>query len=189
MRRLGQNSNRGSLCLVTGETGRLRGPIREQRDGSGEGEQRLREWFWPIALIIICLAGWILFSHLISYMSGWRRLATTYRATQPFSGTWMRPWAASMGWGVNYNGLINVGTDSAGIHLSIFFLFRAGHPPLLIPFGDVSAMGMRTWRTFWFSMAKLEFRRCPSAYLLIPLKAAEKLSQFGGFPFQIEKSG
>ncbi len=91
-----------------------------------------------------------------------------------------------MRWGVNYNGLINIAADTAGIHLSIFFIFRAGHPPLFIPFSEISAAAMT--RRLWFSMIKLEFARCPSAYLLIPLKTADVLSQASGSQFQIEKS-
>jgi len=120
-------------------------------------------------------------------MSGWHKLAEVYRATQPFSGTWMRPWAASMGWGVNYNGLINIGADTSGIYISIFFLFRPGHPPLFIPLGEISATGARTWRTMWLSMARLQFGKFPSAYLLIPMKTAEALSQASGLQFRIEK--
>jgi hypothetical protein len=94
-----------------------------------------------------------------------------------------------MGWGVNYNGLISIGTDSSGIYLSVFFIFRAGHPPLFIPFEDISGAGKRTWRTMWLNMARLEFAKCPSTYLLIPMKTAEHLSQASGLQLQTSKEG
>ena len=149
----------------------------------------MSELFWPIAIILVCVIGWIAFSHLISYLSGWRKLAETYPATQPFIGEWIRPWAVSMGWGVNYNGLISIGTDSAGIYLSVFFIFRPGHPPLFIPFEEISGTGKRAWRTMWLNMAKLQFAGCPSTYLLIPMKTARHLSQASGLQFRFEESG
>ena len=146
------------------------------------------DWFWPTAIIPLCVIGWIVFSYLLASMSGWRKLAEIYPATQPFSGRWMRPWAASMGWGVNYNGLLNIGPDAAGIHISIFFLFRPGHPPLFIPFEEITATEARIWRTKWLSMARLQFARPSSAYLLIPMKTAEALSQASGLQLRIEQA-
>jgi hypothetical protein len=146
----------------------------------------LSDWFWPIAIIPLCIAGWIVFSHIISYMSGWRSLTEIYRATQPFSGERIRPWAASMRWGVNYNGLVSIGADSSGIHLSVSFVFRPGHPPLFIPCGEILAISQRA---MWFNMVKIQFEKCPSTYFLIPMNVAENLSQASGFQFQIEKSG
>jgi len=90
-----------------------------------------------------------------------------------------------MRWGVNYNGLLALGADSQGMHVSVFFLFRVGHPPLFIPWSDISATSMRSW---WFRMVRLEFEKYPSAYLLIPLKMAESLSHASGLQFQIEQS-
>jgi hypothetical protein len=146
------------------------------------------EWLRPITVVVICVAGWIAFSHLLSRMSGWREMAVSYEAQRPFSGTWIRPWAASMRHGVNYNGLLSIGAESTGIYLSVFFVFRAGHPPLFIPFEEISASGKRTWRTMWLNMAQLQFAQCPSAYLLIPMKTVESLSQASGFQFRVEES-
>ena len=137
-------------------------------------------------LLPVCVAGWGGFSYLISFMSGWRNLAQVYRANQPLLGGRWRPWAASMRWGVNYNGLLAVGADSQGMHVSVFFLFRIGHPPLFIPWTDVSAT---PGRIRWFKMVRLQFEKYPSTYLLIPLKMAEKLSQAGGLQLQVEQAG
>jgi hypothetical protein len=146
----------------------------------------LSDWFWASVLLPLCLAGWIAFSYLLSYLSGWRGLAAVYQARQPFLGKCLRPWAASMRWGVNYNGLLAIGVDSLGIHLSVFFLFRAGHPPLFIPFGEISTTLERAW---WFETVKMRFENYPSTYLLVPLSVAEKLSEASGLQFQVEKAG
>jgi len=143
----------------------------------------LSEWIWPVTVLALCIAGWTGFSYLISYMSGWRYLARVYRASQPFLGGRWRPWAASMRWGVNYNGLLALGADSQGMHMSVFFLFRIGHPPLFIPWPDISASPLRSW---WFRMARLEFEKYRSTYLLIPQKMAERLSHASGLQVQLE---
>ena len=145
----------------------------------------MSEWYGPAIVLALCVAGWAGFSHLVSYMSGWRYLAEVYRAGQPHMGERLRPWAASMRWKVNYNGLLILGADSQGLHVSVFFLFRIGHSPLFIPWTDISATPMRMW---WFKMAKLEFDKYPSTYLLIPLKIADKLSQASGLQFQAREA-
>ena len=146
----------------------------------------MSEWFWPGVLLAVFIAGWAGFSYLISYMSGWRYLAQAYRTRQPFLGGRLRPWAASMRWGVNYNGLLALGADSQGMHVSVFFVFRIAHPPLFIPWTEISATPMRTW---WFKMVRMEFEKYPSTYLLIPLKLVERLSQASGLQFQVEQPG
>lgn len=158
-------------------------------DGSGSKaaagrNSDLSDLYWQLLIIPLCVAGWIVFSYLLSYLSGWRFLAQAYRATQPFSGRVVRPWAASMRWGVNYNGLIAIGMNSMGIHLSAFFLFRVGHPPIFIPWSEISASRQRRW---WFKLIRLQFERYPSTYLLIPLNVAEKLSRESGGQFPLEE--
>ncbi len=113
-------------------------------------------------------------------------MARFYLASQPPSGELIHPWAASMRWGVNYNGLITIGVNSLGVYLSVFFLFRPGHPPLFIPFGEIAATRENTR---WFKLVRLRFEKYPATYLLIPYKKAEQLSRLSGFQLQIEEGG
>jgi len=131
----------------------------------------------PLIFIVLLITGWIIFSFLVSYMSGWRQLAKAYRANQPFSGNRFRPWAASMRWGVNYNGLITLCANPHGLFISTSFLFRAGHPPLFVPWADISTSTERTW---WIKLMKLTFARYDSTFLVVPYKVGEKLYRESG---------
>jgi hypothetical protein len=146
--------------------------------------QYVEELAAPMISLILLIAGWILFAIPVSYMSGWHHLAKVYRASQPQSGERFRPWAASMRWNVNYNGMLSVAAGPQGLYLSMIFLFRPGHPPLFIPWADISATVERRW---WFTLAKLRFKGYDSTFLLIPLKLAQKLSTASGFQFQVEQ--
>ena len=54
----------------------------------------------------------------------------------PTGGSTYRMQGARVG-GVNYNGCLTVNISPAGIYLAPFFLFRLGHPPILIPFSAI----------------------------------------------------
>ena len=109
-----------------------------------------------------------------------------------------------MRWGVNYSNLIALGANSLGIYLSVSWLLRAGHPSLFIPLEEISVIpvdsfdvlrasqppsvrlgvifGKREKRS-WFNYVKLQFDKCPTIHLLIPINVAEKLSQASAFRF------
>ena len=76
-----------------------------------------------------------------------------------------------MRWGTNYGNCLTVGAGYQGLYLSVLFLFRSGHPPLLIPWSDIS---VRTEKGRWFSWTEFRFSRAPS----IPLRVSERLGQW-----------
>ena len=80
---------------------------------------------------------WIGVTVLIARLSGWATLADVYRFSEHFNGYRWRFQRAQMRWGMSYNGL-TVGMNEKGLYLSVFFLFRMGHPPLFIPWRDIS---------------------------------------------------
>lgn len=48
-----------------------------------------------------------------------------------------------MRWGANYNNCLTIGGDPAGLYLSPLFFFRIGHPPLFVPWTEISLRGRR----------------------------------------------
>ena len=146
--------------------------------------QSLQEFGPLIGLLLLVAAGWLVFAMPVSYMSGWRHLAKVYRANQPHSGQRFRPYAASMRRNVNYNGMLMLSAGPQGLYLSMTLLFRPGHPPLFIPWTDISAS---VERRRWFNLAKLRFKGYEETFLLIPLKLARKLASASGFQFQVEE--
>ena len=48
-----------------------------------------------------------------------------------------------MRWGANYNNCLTIGADPGGLYLSLLVFFRIGHPPLFIPWTEISLGGRR----------------------------------------------
>ena len=82
--------------------------------------------------------------------------------------------------GGGYNNILTVGADPDGMYVSVFVLFRFGHPPLFIPWEDVSAEAKRVWL---FNVVILKFARCPSIPFWISRKLADKLEMASGVQF------
>lgn len=99
---------------------------------------------------------WIFVCFLLAQLSGWSRLAVYYRTPTDFSG---RKWEFQTGrlrW-ARYRGCLTIGTNSEYLYLAVFPLFRVGHPPLLIPWSDITTSehkgGLFSYRDFAFTKA------------------------------------
>ena len=101
---------------------------------------------------------WVLMSFLISAMGGWGTLARYYRSELPFTGKTWRMRSARMGWFTRYGGVLTVGVNPAGLYLALLPLFRVGHPPLFVPWPDVS---VTSERRVLASFIVFHFRQAP----------------------------
>jgi hypothetical protein len=97
--------------------------------------------------VLLILGGaWVAMSFLFAG-AGWSALAAEYRSTAPRLG---KPLRCSMvmgrwPWSVFYRGMVHVRLDATGLTLSVFPLFRLFHPPLFIPWSDVSECKRETF--------------------------------------------
>lgn len=91
-----------------------------------------------LMIVGLCAGGIVLLSalwsgvvFLMSYLSGWQRLALKYKAPLPtrrlYTGI-----SGRIG-GVSYNGILRLGFNENGLYLHVMSLFGIGHPPLLFP--------------------------------------------------------
>lgn len=86
-----------------------------------------------VACLVLYIAlFWLLVVNLIALASGWKLLAKRFRPQLPFPGPVWK-WQSAMLRGARYNGSLNIGADPMGMFLAVMPIFRAGHPPLLIP--------------------------------------------------------
>jgi hypothetical protein len=118
---------------------------------------------------------WILVAFLLSRVGGWSALSSYYRAQQPFFGTLFRFQAAQFRYGTNYNGCLNFGAATEGLYVVPMLLFRAFHPPLLIPWSEVVARPIKLWR--FFNFVELRFQRVPDVPVRIKPSLAAKLTE------------
>ena len=122
---------------------------------------------------LIFLAAWLGISFLLSLLSGWWQLSQYYRSTGSFKGRRFYFQSAAMRLWVSYNNVLILGVSPEGFYLSIFFPFRAGHPPLLVPWEDISCEE-KPGR--FFGGFKLHFAKCPSIPFLISRRLMEKIA-------------
>jgi hypothetical protein len=92
-------------------------------------------------LPVLFVAVWVLALTFSSALSGWFTLANHFRSdldptgetrtAAPFFFTvYFRYWT-------HYSGIVRLTTAADGLYLSVFFLFRPGHPPLRIPWNEI----------------------------------------------------
>ena len=116
---------------------------------------------------------WVGVCQLISIVGGWKILSRDYRANSAFDGKKM--WLKSVGlrrW-TNYNNCITVGANKYGLFLSVFPIFRVGHPPLFFPWTDISAEAGS--RRFFGDFVKLKFTKQPDVPVIMTKKLAARI--------------
>ncbi len=114
---------------------------------------------------------WLLVTFIISLASGWGRLAESYRAAQPFSGT-VLGWQSASIRGISYNNSLNFGVAPEGLYLATMALFRAFHPPLFIFWSEIEAHPVRM---MGFDLVELRFHRVPGIPIRVRAKFASRL--------------
>ena len=93
-------------------------------------------------ILVFVFAGWWIALYVISRFSGWHALATRFRAQSeptgpmesagPFLYTvYLRNWA-------HYNSVIRVTAAQDALYLSALLPFRFAHPPLRVPWEEIS---------------------------------------------------
>jgi hypothetical protein len=110
---------------------------------------------------------------LIGQLFGWGRLARHYLTREPFTGIKRHFRSGKIGLS-NYSGCLTVGTNSEGLYLAVVFLFRPGHPPLFIPWGDVTARVKESWLAG--PRLQLRFSRAPRVVLYVSKRLGETIA-------------
>jgi len=125
----------------------------------------------PEQFFLAFISFWIGISFLVAHIGGWTNLGTFYRLSGSFNGECWRFQSAGLRWKVGYNNCLTVGVNPSGLYLSVFFLFRIGHPNLFIPWADISV----TWgkRGLLSIYTEFRFRQAPT----IPFRVNERLAQ------------
>src|SRR5262249_5128980 len=78
---------------------------------------------------------------------------------------------------VNYGSSLTLTVGAEGLGVAILPLFRAGHPPLFFPWGDVAARAGRTW---FFPWIELSFAQCPGLAFRLARRLAETVPRERG---------
>jgi hypothetical protein len=123
--------------------------------------------------ILIFIALWSCICHLISAAGGWRRLRRDYRAAAPFDGKKLWFKSAGMRRWTNYNNCLVVGANKYGLYLAVLPIFRVGHPPLFIPWTDISTEAAS--RRLLPDVVIFSFAKQPDVPVIFPKKCAARI--------------
>lgn len=125
-----------------------------------------------IAMPLVFVGFWMGVCWLIALVGGWHGLARRYRVHGELGATTQN--TSGMLGLVSYNGVLQVGASKDGLDLRMMVLFRAGHPPLRIPWADIRVEDERSgWLGF---LTKVRLGPNGPA-LRVPSKVWQKLSQ------------
>lgn len=125
------------------------------------------------AYILFFIILWICVCKLISAAGGWRILARDYRANSLFDGK--KLWLKSVGmrrW-TNYSNCITVGANKYGLYLSVFPIFRVGHPPLFFRWTDISTV--ENSRPLFGDIVKFNFAKQPDVPIIFSKRLAARI--------------
>jgi len=131
----------------------------------------------PVYYAIFFLVFWLLLNFIVSRLTGWARIASHYRNVGGFTGKVWRFQTITTRRGMAYKGNMNVGADSRGLYLSLFFFFRFGHPPVFVPWGDITVTEKQISKS---RMLELRFRKTEDLPVRIFAELGDRLAEAAG---------
>jgi hypothetical protein len=128
---------------------------------------------------------WVVIFTVISHVGGWAALAGEYRSQETFTGTCWSFQSCQMRWMVGYNNCLKVGGDPRGLYMAISFpfVFLIGHPPLFVPWRDISYVRKKI---LWTQVVEFRLGRDLDIPLRIREPLAEKLRAAAGSSWPTE---
>lgn len=131
----------------------------------------------PIFIITVFIAHWCAVVWFISRYTGWARLAKAYPQAQPFRGKKHHFGCLKMKGMGGYNNCVVYGADDQGIHLSMWPVFRIGHPAMLLPWQEMKAQRVPARGESW---SKILLAGEPEILVTMPPGMVDKLKAQSG---------
>ncbi len=137
-------------------------------------EARDIAWITVVGSVVFSVFLWCFVLWVIAWTSGWRRLAQRYSDTSPLawsSGGGVRFASAQMGL-ASYSGVLTVDATDKGVSIATIRLFRLSHPPLRIPWSEmtIQVRGGKRWKA-----VQLKFPDIPRVTVTLYGRAAERV--------------
>lgn len=152
-------------------------------DAEADGMTMNLDWLLPLLFFPAFLAMWIGVTFLIGATGGWRTLGKTYALDgREFTGRRWHMQSGAMGGFARYNNMLTIGADPRGLYLAVLGPFRAGHPPLFIPWDHIRMQERRGWL---FHYIDFTFPAVPGAQLTLSRTLAEQVAMAGGRPLPV----
>ncbi|HEY2391779.1 MAG TPA: hypothetical protein VGK22_11460 [Candidatus Angelobacter sp.] len=150
----------------------------------------MQEWLnqhIAFAVPFFVVTPWVVVAYWIALLGGWRLLAKRFRLQGEFTGAKWNMQSASMRFASNYNNVLTVGADSTGLFVVPLILFRARHPPLFVPWNEISIS--RTTKFYFFRFVVLRLGLQEDIPFRIRPTLATKIQAAAGAAWPEHKGG
>ena|ERR1700690_1947244 len=128
---------------------------------------------FSVLFIPMFIGMWTFICLFLSLLGGWRELGQVYHADGKIEGDKWSWQSGSTRFGVNYNHCLNIRANRKGIYIAISLPFRLGHPPLFIPWSDIT---IKQQKVLCFKRICFTFAKVPNVPFKISERLAEKIS-------------
>jgi hypothetical protein len=130
-----------------------------------------------VCVLSIISLSYITVSIVIRYVGGWASLSKRFRLHGKFTGSRWWGQSAQMRWIASYRACLVVGANEVGLYLATLPFFPIGHPPLLVPWSEVSQSKRRL---IFFTMVRFQLGREPAVPFWVSETLAERLRNVAG---------
>jgi hypothetical protein len=135
---------------------------------------------FPVFLVVLaCSVGFV-----VAQLSGWSALARRFRTGSAFAGRTWKWNSARLRWMMGYNNCLIIGADATGLYLATMIVIRLGHPPLLVPWHEVSIE--RRSQTRFVTNVRLSLGREEQIPFVISGKLAAQIQAAAGASWPVE---
>ena len=144
------------------------------------------EWLFghPAFLALFFVATCVLTFYVLALLSGWNLLSKRFRNKEAFYGEAWPFRSARMRGLIHFGSALTIGANESGLYMAVFPLFRICHPPLLIPWSEISVIrGERGWI---FKKRVLILGRHEAISLSISSSLAKTLKEAAGQAWPVE---
>jgi hypothetical protein len=122
------------------------------------------------------LCGWVLAVGINlaiwRWVSGFPQLVKHYGLRSPFVGQKWSWQSTAIGW-MSYRSCITLGVNATGLYIAPWAIFRAGHPPILIPWSELQVDRPQWW--WLMRMYPLRTNACPNVVIRFPQRLFQQL--------------
>jgi len=133
--------------------------------------------YYLIFFFLLFGALWVLIFYLFARVGGWGRLAKQYREVEKTEGEKFRFQNAMLNY-ARYRSGVTFVVNRRGLGLSMPIFMRMGHPPLFIPWNEITVKDVE--KKFFGQCYEITASRCPDVSLKIETHLARRISKLSG---------
>lgn len=137
-------------------------------------------WLAPLGAGLLFVALWVAIFQGLARLGGWRELAAAYPPlgiTGAGLGERLRMRSLQLRRGTNYNNCVTLTAGPSSLRLSLPWLFAWGHPPIEVPWAEITA---EPGRALFFPVVTLRCARAPAVPVRMTRRLAETLARASG---------